>query len=159
MGLGFRIPAIAMFVFVLSFVNGYTLYVKVKPEGSPFKRLLQVLVAAFKKRKEFVPEDVGLLYQNKDHDAADDDQVLDGLLVLVDAYNTFESALLAAKQTLADTQAGTRRVVAASVRAAGSSSAGVRRVSVPRFGTTFPGTRIAASRHSSASVMQATALQ
>ncbi|KAG0548913.1 hypothetical protein BDA96_01G208600, partial [Sorghum bicolor] len=55
------------------------------------------------------------------HHAADDDQVLDGLLVLADAYGTFESALLAAKQTLADAQAGARRgdgaVVAASVRA------------------------------------------
>jgi hypothetical protein len=53
--------------------------------------------------------------------AADDDQVLDGLLVLADAYGTFESALLAAKQTLADAQAGARRgdsaVVAASARA------------------------------------------
>ncbi|XP_066383939.1 uncharacterized protein [Miscanthus floridulus] len=56
------------------------------------------------------------------HDAdADDDQVLDGLLVLADAYGTFESALLAAKQSVADAQAGARRgdgtVVAASLRA------------------------------------------
>ncbi|XP_066373656.1 uncharacterized protein [Miscanthus floridulus] len=56
------------------------------------------------------------------HDPADDDdKVLDGLLVLADAYGTFESALLAEKQTLADAQAGARRgdgaVVTASVRA------------------------------------------
>jgi peptide/histidine transporter 3/4 len=68
-GWGFGIPAIAMFVSVLSFVVGYPLYVKVKPQGSPFKRLLQVVVAAFKKRKESVPEDFGLLYQNKELDA------------------------------------------------------------------------------------------
>ncbi|CAD6273302.1 unnamed protein product [Miscanthus lutarioriparius] len=37
--------------------------------------------------------------------ADDDDQVLDGLLVLVDPYGTFESALLGAKQSVADTQA------------------------------------------------------
>ncbi|KAG8068720.1 hypothetical protein GUJ93_ZPchr0005g15043 [Zizania palustris] len=50
-GWGFGIPAIAMFASVLSFVVGYPLYVKVQPEGSPFKRLAQVVVAAFKKRK------------------------------------------------------------------------------------------------------------
>ena len=43
--------------------------VKVKPEGSPFKRLLQVVVAAFRKRKVDVPEDAGLLYHNKELDA------------------------------------------------------------------------------------------
>jgi peptide/histidine transporter 3/4 len=58
-----------MFLSVLSFVVGYPLYVKVKPEGSPFKRLLQVVVAAFRKRKETVPEDAGLLYHNKELDA------------------------------------------------------------------------------------------
>lgn len=68
-GWGFGIPAIAMFASVLSFVVGYPLYVKVKPQGSPFKRLLQVVVAAFKKGKDSVPEDVGLLYQNKQLDA------------------------------------------------------------------------------------------
>jgi dipeptide/tripeptide permease len=68
-GWGFGIPAIAMFLSVFSFMVGYPLYVKVKPEGSPFKRLLQVVVAAFKKRKEAVPEDAALLYQNKELDA------------------------------------------------------------------------------------------
>lgn len=52
---------------------------------------------------------------------ADDRQVLDGFLVLADAYGTFESALLAAKQSVADAQAGGRRgdgaMVAASARA------------------------------------------
>ncbi|KAF8765638.1 hypothetical protein HU200_008130 [Digitaria exilis] len=67
-GWGFGIPAIAMFLSVMSFVAGYPLYVKVKPEGSPFKRLLQVLVAAFRKRMEDVPEDAGLLYHNKELD-------------------------------------------------------------------------------------------
>ena len=39
------------------------------PEGSPFKRLLQVVIAAFRKRKVDVPEDTGLLYHNKELDA------------------------------------------------------------------------------------------
>ncbi|XP_052154395.1 protein NRT1/ PTR FAMILY 3.1-like [Oryza glaberrima] len=69
-GWGFGIPAIAMFVSVLSFVVGYPLYVKVKPEGSPFKRLVQVVVAAFKKIKVPVPDDSGELYHNKELDAA-----------------------------------------------------------------------------------------
>uniref|UniRef100_A0A0E0DRC6 Major facilitator superfamily (MFS) profile domain-containing protein n=1 Tax=Oryza meridionalis TaxID=40149 RepID=A0A0E0DRC6_9ORYZ len=69
-GWGFGIPAIAMFVSVLSFVVGYPLYVKVKPEGSPFKRLVQVVVAAFKKIKVPVPDDAGELYHNKELDAA-----------------------------------------------------------------------------------------
>ncbi|CAL4908208.1 unnamed protein product [Urochloa decumbens] len=68
-GWGFGVPAIAMFLSVMSFVAGYSLYVKVKPEGSPFKRLLQVVVAAFRKRKEDVPEDAGSLYHNKELDA------------------------------------------------------------------------------------------
>ncbi|KAG2584194.1 hypothetical protein PVAP13_6KG281300 [Panicum virgatum] len=43
--------------------------VKVKPEGSPFKRLLQVVVAAFRKGKVDVPEEAGLLYHNMELDA------------------------------------------------------------------------------------------
>uniref|UniRef100_A0ACD5TLR8 Uncharacterized protein n=1 Tax=Avena sativa TaxID=4498 RepID=A0ACD5TLR8_AVESA len=68
-GWGFGIPAIAMFVSVLSFVVGYPLYVRVKPGGSPFVRLIQVIVAAIRKRKEAVPEDAAMLYQNKELDA------------------------------------------------------------------------------------------
>uniref|UniRef100_A0ACD5U3Y4 Uncharacterized protein n=1 Tax=Avena sativa TaxID=4498 RepID=A0ACD5U3Y4_AVESA len=68
-GWGFGIPAIAMFVSVLSFVVGYPLYVRVKPGGSPFVRLIQVVVAAIRKRKEAVPEDAAMLYQNKELDA------------------------------------------------------------------------------------------
>lgn len=54
--------------------------------------------------------------------AADEDgQVLDRFLVLADAHGTFGSALLAAKQSVSDAQAGARRgdgaVVAASARA------------------------------------------
>ncbi|KAM0878208.1 hypothetical protein ACQ4PT_035015 [Festuca glaucescens] len=68
-GWGFGIPAIAMFVSVLSFVVGYPLYVRVKPGGSPFVRLVHVIVAAIRKRKETVPENAAMLYQNKELDA------------------------------------------------------------------------------------------
>ncbi|KAG8068721.1 hypothetical protein GUJ93_ZPchr0005g15266 [Zizania palustris] len=64
-GWGFGIPAIAMFVSIVVFVAGYPLYVRLKPGGSPFTRLAQVATAAFKKRRAAVPEDPGMLYQDK----------------------------------------------------------------------------------------------
>nr|CAB3465255.1 unnamed protein product [Digitaria exilis] len=68
-GWGFGIPAVAMFVSIVVFVVGYPLYVRIKPGGSPFTRLAQVAAAAFKKRKVAVPEDAGVLYQDKELDA------------------------------------------------------------------------------------------
>jgi peptide/histidine transporter 3/4 len=67
-GWGFGIPAIAMFVSIVVFVIGYPLYVMLKPGGSPFTRLAQVAAAAFKKRGVAVPEDTGMLYQDKELD-------------------------------------------------------------------------------------------
>uniref|UniRef100_J3M751 Major facilitator superfamily (MFS) profile domain-containing protein n=1 Tax=Oryza brachyantha TaxID=4533 RepID=J3M751_ORYBR len=90
-GWGFGIPAIAMFISVLSFVVGYPLYVKVKPEGSPFKRLLQVVVAALKKFKEPVPEDAGMLYHNKELDAAN---ATDGRLLHSDQLRFLDRAAI-----------------------------------------------------------------
>ncbi|KAL6620248.1 hypothetical protein ACP70R_035387 [Stipagrostis hirtigluma subsp. patula] len=98
-GWGFGIPAIGMFVSVLSFVVGYPLYVKVKPEGSPFKRLLQVVVAAFKKRKEAVPEDAGILYHNKELDAP---IAADGRLLHTDQLRFLDRAAVLATGDLAD---------------------------------------------------------
>jgi dipeptide/tripeptide permease len=68
-GWGFGIPAIAMFVSIVVFVAGYPLYVRLKPGGSPFTRLAQVVAAAFRKRRAAVPEDPGMLYQDKELDA------------------------------------------------------------------------------------------
>ncbi|KAM0902265.1 hypothetical protein ACQ4PT_019329 [Festuca glaucescens] len=68
-GWGFGIPAIAMFVSILVFVLGYPLYVRLKPGGSPFTRVAQVVAAAYKKRAAPLPEDPGMLYQDKDLDA------------------------------------------------------------------------------------------
>ncbi|PUZ66002.1 hypothetical protein GQ55_3G271200 [Panicum hallii var. hallii] len=98
-GLGFGIPAIAMFLSVLSFVVGYPLYVKVKPEGSPFKRLLQVVVAAFRKRKEDVPEDAGLLYHNKELDAP---IAADGKLLHTDQLRFLDRAAVLTTGDVAD---------------------------------------------------------
>ena len=61
-------PTIAMFVAVIGFVSGYSLYVKMPPGGSPLVRLAQVVAAAFKKRKTVLP-DPDLLYEDKKLDA------------------------------------------------------------------------------------------
>ncbi|KAI6696952.1 hypothetical protein NL676_017071 [Syzygium grande] len=68
-GWGLGIPAVAMAISVVAFVLGSRLYVKLKPGGSPLTRLAQVIVAAVKKRNVPVPEDPGLLYENKELDA------------------------------------------------------------------------------------------
>ncbi|RLN30198.1 hypothetical protein C2845_PM05G25330 [Panicum miliaceum] len=68
-GWGFGIPAIGMLVSIVVFLVGYPIYVLLKPGGSPFTRLAQVVAAAFKKRNAAVPEDPGMLYQDKELDA------------------------------------------------------------------------------------------
>ncbi|XWS64320.1 hypothetical protein CRYUN_Cryun06bG0176200 [Craigia yunnanensis] len=69
-GWGLGIPTIAMFLSIITFVIGYPLYRHMDPVGSPFTRLLQVYVAAFKKRKLPMVSDPKLLYQNKELDAS-----------------------------------------------------------------------------------------
>lgn len=68
-GWGFGIPTVAMFFSVIAFIVGYPLYVKIKPGGSPLTRLAQVVAAAFKKRKVVLPDDLNMLYQDKELDA------------------------------------------------------------------------------------------
>ncbi|KAK7275242.1 hypothetical protein RIF29_16351 [Crotalaria pallida] len=67
-GLGFGIPATAMFLSIIAFIVGYPLYKNFDPAGSPFTRLIQVAVAAFHKRK--IPHSNNLLYQNDELDAS-----------------------------------------------------------------------------------------
>lgn len=56
---GFGIPAIAMGIAICSFVFGSPLYRYQKVGSSPIIRMLQVCVAAYKKRKETViPDDL-----------------------------------------------------------------------------------------------------
>lgn len=68
-GWGLGIPTIAMFLSIIAFVVGYPLYRHLDPAGSPFTRLLQVSVAAYKKRKLSMVSDSKLLYQNDELDA------------------------------------------------------------------------------------------
>ena len=69
-GWGLAIPTIAMAVSILAFLVGSPLCNRIKPEGSPSVRLAQVIVAAVRKRKEVVPADPALLYENRELDDA-----------------------------------------------------------------------------------------
>ncbi|CAK9188551.1 unnamed protein product [Ilex paraguariensis] len=67
---GFGIPTASFVVSIIAFLIGSPLYKKVKPAGSPLTRLAQVIVAAVRKRKLVAPADSGLLYENRELDAA-----------------------------------------------------------------------------------------
>lgn len=54
--LGFGIPTMLMFCSIVLFFIGTRLYVYVKPEGSVFSSIVQVIVAAYKKRKLKLPD-------------------------------------------------------------------------------------------------------
>nr|XP_023875461.1 protein NRT1/ PTR FAMILY 3.1-like isoform X2 [Quercus suber] len=69
-GWGLAIPTIAMALSIVAFLVGSPLYNRIKPRGSPLVRLAQVIVAAVRKRKEVVPADPALLYENRELDAA-----------------------------------------------------------------------------------------
>ncbi|CAL0318287.1 unnamed protein product [Lupinus luteus] len=53
--IGFAIPTFCMFLSIILFFVGTRVYVYVKPEGSVFSGIAQVLVAAYKKRKLELP--------------------------------------------------------------------------------------------------------
>ncbi|GLT71161.1 hypothetical protein SLA2020_431980 [Shorea laevis] len=69
-GWGLGVPTIAMALSILAFLLGSPLYNRLKPGGSPLVRVAQVVVAALKKKKQVVPEDATLLYENRELDAA-----------------------------------------------------------------------------------------
>ncbi|XP_073280353.1 protein NRT1/ PTR FAMILY 3.1-like [Primulina huaijiensis] len=68
-GWGLGIPSIAMAFSIITFVIGYPLYRNLDPAGSPFTRLVQVVVAAYRKRKVARVSDDSLLYENEEIDA------------------------------------------------------------------------------------------
>lgn len=69
-GWGLGIPTFVMFLSIITFVFGYPLYRHVDPAGSPFTRLVQVCVAAYRKRKVPIVSDARLLYENEELDAS-----------------------------------------------------------------------------------------
>lgn len=66
--IGLGIPTALMLFSGIFLLCGYPLYRKPEPLGSPFTRLLQVAVAAYRKRKLAAVPDADLLYQNDDLD-------------------------------------------------------------------------------------------
>jgi peptide/histidine transporter 3/4 len=69
-GWGLGVLTAAMLFSISNFVLGYPLYRILDPARSPFTRLLQVTVAAFRKRKVPFVSDPKMLYQNKEIDAS-----------------------------------------------------------------------------------------
>ncbi|XP_071707289.1 protein NRT1/ PTR FAMILY 3.1-like [Rutidosis leptorrhynchoides] len=69
-GWGIGVPTIAMAFSILGFVFGYPLYRHIYPVGSPFARLIQVCVAAYRKRNLPMVSDPKLLYENEELDAS-----------------------------------------------------------------------------------------
>ncbi|XP_057549700.1 protein NRT1/ PTR FAMILY 3.1-like [Amaranthus tricolor] len=90
-GWGLGIPTIAMTISVIVFVLGYKLYIKPKPAGSPLVRILQVAVAAWKKRNVDLPVESCLLYENHKLDAAIS---TDGRLLHTDQYKWLDKAAI-----------------------------------------------------------------
>ncbi|XP_023770691.1 protein NRT1/ PTR FAMILY 3.1 isoform X1 [Lactuca sativa] len=90
-GWGLGIPTIAMGIAFVAFLVGSPLYQNIKPQGSPFVRLAQVIVAATKKWKSVVPLDDNLLYQNKELDASISK---DGRLVHTNQLKWFDKAAI-----------------------------------------------------------------
>lgn len=69
-GWGLGVPSIAMAISIVAFVLGYPLYRNMDPAGSPFTRLVQVCVAAYKKRNLAMVSDAKMLYENEELDAS-----------------------------------------------------------------------------------------
>ncbi|KAL4363142.1 hypothetical protein GQ457_04G011430 [Hibiscus cannabinus] len=68
--LGLGIPTIAMALSIIVFLLGYPLYRNLDPAGSPYTRVLQVCVAAFRKRKIPLVSNPRFLYVNEELDAS-----------------------------------------------------------------------------------------
>ncbi|PIN19647.1 H+/oligopeptide symporter [Handroanthus impetiginosus] len=86
---GLGIPTIAMGLSLVVFILGAPWYKKIKPGGSPFVRVAQVVIAAVRKRKVVAPANPNTLYQNRDLDAGIS---MNGRLLHSDQYKWLDRA-------------------------------------------------------------------
>lgn len=93
-GWGLGIPAVAMAISIIAFVAGFPMYRHFEPCGSPFTRLVQVIVAAFRKRKLSI-EDPSLLYENEELDASISPS---GLLLHTNHLKFFDKAAIVTEE-------------------------------------------------------------
>ncbi|KAJ3699328.1 hypothetical protein LUZ61_003033 [Rhynchospora tenuis] len=90
-GWGLGIPTVAMAVSVAAFVLGYPMYRQLEPSGSPFTRLVQVVVAAIKKRNVPMVSDPKHFYEN---DEMDEKISIYGNLVHTNQLSFFDRAAI-----------------------------------------------------------------
>ncbi|XP_038706040.1 protein NRT1/ PTR FAMILY 3.1-like [Tripterygium wilfordii] len=93
-GWGLGIPTVAMFISVVPFILGYRLYRNLDPAGSPFTRLVQVSVSAFKKRNLSI-SDPKVLYQNDELDAS---ICIDGKLIHSEEMTFLDKAAIVTEE-------------------------------------------------------------
>ncbi|KAK6242819.1 hypothetical protein QUC31_013458 [Theobroma cacao] len=88
---GLGIPTVAMASSIIVFLIGYPLYRNLDPAGSPYTRVLQVFVSAFKKRKIPLISDPKFLYVNEELDASIS---TDGLLLHTKQFKFLDKAAI-----------------------------------------------------------------
>ncbi|KAL4280702.1 hypothetical protein GQ457_03G012180 [Hibiscus cannabinus] len=93
--LGLGIPTIAMAFSIVVFLIGYPLYRNMDPAGSPYTRVFQVCVAAFRKRKIPSISDPKLLYVN---DVLDASISTDGLLHNTKQFKFLDKAAIVTEE-------------------------------------------------------------
>ncbi|KAK7819996.1 protein nrt1/ ptr family 3.1 [Quercus suber] len=98
-GLGLGIPTIAMLFSISIFVVGLPFFQILDPAVSPYTRLLQVIVAAFKKRKVPMVSDPNMFYENAELDASIS---TDEILCILTSFSKFfdKVAIVASKDDL-----------------------------------------------------------
>lgn len=65
----YGICSVSMFIAIVIFLSGTKRYRYKKSMGSPIVHIVEVVVAATRKRKMEVPNDIGMLYENLSEDS------------------------------------------------------------------------------------------
>ncbi|XVE85941.1 hypothetical protein DITRI_Ditri17bG0132400 [Diplodiscus trichospermus] len=92
---GLGIPTIAMALSMIVFLIGYPVYRNLDPAGSPYTRVLQVIVASFRKRNIPLVSDPKFLYVNEELDASIS---TDGLLHHTKQFKFLDNAAIVTEE-------------------------------------------------------------